>query len=382
MDGAGRLHDANRAYCAMSGYGREELLRMSISDLEVEESREETAAHIRRIQARGFDRFETRHSRKDGSVVRLTASVTFVGTPGDRMVCFFHDVTSRRRAEAERGVLQAQLSLGSRLAALGTLVAGVAHEINNPLSGEMASQAVALGEVLELAQALRGDGPIDREALARRADWLAEVLRNAQDGARQVAQIVKDLTTFGSSEARRTPVQLFAVVESALRWLRVSLEAAATVHVEPELVPDVLASTGQLEQVVVNLATNAALAMAEGCPGVITIRIRPGNPGMVRLEVADNGRGIAPDTLERVFEPYFTTRESGEGTGLGLAISHTIVTAHGGTLTVESVLGEGSTFRVELPAASEKGTGAPTLVEAPVIAAINGGADRDRTDGL
>jgi signal transduction histidine kinase len=103
---------------------------------------------------------------------------------------------------------------------------------------------------------------------------------------------------------------------------------------------------------VVNLVTNASLAIPQGQPGEIAIRVGPGTGGRVRLEVADNGQGIAPEILTRIFEPYFTTRDAGKGTGLGLAISHAIVTSHGGTLTVESEVGRGSKFRVELPAAT------------------------------
>ncbi len=115
--------------------------------------------------------------------------------------------------------------------------------------------------------------------------------------------------------------------------------------------PDVMGSFGQIGQVLVNLITNAAKATPRGRRGDVVIRIGPGASGMARIEVIDSGVGMAPDVIERVFDPFFTTRAVGEGTGLGLPISHAIVTAHGGTLTVESEVGKGSTFRVELPAA-------------------------------
>jgi signal transduction histidine kinase len=137
-----------------------------------------------------------------------------------------------------------------------------------------------------------------------------------------------------------------------MRWLRVSVGDVATLQVECAEVPDVVASAGQLEQVVVNLVTNASLAIPQGRPGEIAIRVGPGTGGRVRLEVADNGEGIASEILARIFEPYFTTRDAGKGTGLGLAISHAIVASHGGMLTVESEVGRGATFRVELPAAT------------------------------
>ena len=350
-DGEGRLLDVNPAYCAMVGRGREELLRMRISDLDAIESPADTAGRIVHIREQGFGRFETSHRRKDGTLVHLTASVTFVGLGRGLMVCFFQDDTGRRRAEAERDVIQAQLSLAARLAAMGTLVAGVAHEINNPLAGEMASQALAIHELKEFAEILRRAEPVDREVLARRADEVVEILGIAQNGADSIAHIVKDLASFGRPDAERGPVQLISIVDSSMRWLRVSVERAATVRVENAEVPDVMASAGQLEQVVVNLVTNAALAIPALRPGEIAVRIGPGTNGSVRLEVSDNGKGIEPELMARIFEPFFTTRDVGKGTGLGLAISHAIVSSHGGTLTVESEVGKGSTFRVELPAA-------------------------------
>jgi two-component system NtrC family sensor kinase len=109
------------------------------------------------------------------------------------------------------------------------------------------------------------------------------------------------------------------------------------------------ASAGQLEQVVVNLVTNAAFSIPDGSRGKVTIRIFTSEAGWAVLEVRDDGKGIEPAILERIFDPFFTTREVGQGMGLGLPICHAIVTAHGGSLTVESLPGQGSTFRVELP---------------------------------
>jgi two-component system NtrC family sensor kinase len=143
------------------------------------------------------------------------------------------------------------------------------------------------------------------------------------------------------------------VVDEAMRWLPASRSPEARVIVENEGAPDVIGSAGQLGQVLVNLATNAAKSIPEDRKGVVTIRLGPGGPGMARLDVVDNGAGMAPDVLTRIFDPFFTTRDVGQGMGLGLPVCHAIVTAHGGTITVTSALGEGSTFRVELPVAPD-----------------------------
>jgi signal transduction histidine kinase len=129
------------------------------------------------------------------------------------------------------------------------------------------------------------------------------------------------------------------------------VRSAATVRVENGGAPDVLACPGQIVQVVVNLLTNAARAARPGRPSLIIARIGPGSPGMARLDIIDNGEGIAPHVLPRIFDPFFTTADVGEGMGLGLSTCHAIVTSHAGSLTVTSDVGRGSTFRVELPAA-------------------------------
>jgi signal transduction histidine kinase len=261
------------------------------------------------------------------------------------------ETTATKKAEAERSAMQARLATTARLAAMGTLVAGVAHEINNPLAGEMASQAMALREAETFAERLREGGPLDREALVRRLADVIEMLRDAQSGAKRIARIVKDLSVLGRPDRHRSPVDLASVVESALRRLPASVWTAATIRVAPGEGPKVAASTGHLEQVVVDLVTNASLARAPSRPGEITLQIGRGDHDTARLDVTDNGTGIDPAILDRIFDPFFTTRDVGEGMGLGLHMCHAIVTAHGGTLTVTSEVGKGSTFRVELPAA-------------------------------
>jgi PAS domain S-box-containing protein len=251
----------------------------------------------------------------------------------------------------EKRALEAQLQVTSRLAAMGTLVAGVAHEINNPLAGALASHGLATDDIRDLLGALRRGEPLDLGEVPRYLEQVLEELDDALAGDRRVARIVKDLTTFGRPDARRVPVRLMDVVDEAMRWLPASMSREAKVIVENEGSPDVVASAGQIGQVLVNLVTNASKSIPEGRRGVVIIRLGPGGPGMARLEVVDNGTGMAPEVLARIFDPFFTTRDVGQGMGLGLPVCHAIVTAHGGTITATSAPGEGSTFRVELPVA-------------------------------
>ena len=257
--------------------------------------------------------------------------------------------------------MEDQLAVASRLAAMGTLVAGVAHEINNPLSGILAGGGIAL-ELAEDARRLVTEGATEgRDELAGLLDKVVDSLQDSQHGGQRIAQIVKDLALFARPNPQRARVPIIEIVDQARRWLPGSVGAAVTLQVEDGGAPDVMASFGQIGQVLVNLITNAAKATPRDRKGEVVVRLGPGDPGMARIEVIDSGVGMAPDVIERVFDPFFTTRPAGEGTGLGLPVSHAIVTAHGGTITVESEVGKGSTFRVELPAApSEEGTAVAT----------------------
>ncbi len=270
-----------------------------------------------------------------------------------QLVGTIQDVSSRRAAEAERNALQAKLALTARLASMGTLVAGVAHEINNPLAADIASQGLAMEAAREARRRLDDDTPLDLKGEARLLDEVIETLEDAQAAGERIARIVKDLSAFGRPNPPRARLRLIDVVEQAIAWLPATVLQAATVEVENAGAPDVLASSSQIEQVVINLIANAARAAPDGKRAEIVIRLGATGEGMARMEVVDDGVGIVPANLDRIFEPFFTTRPVGDGRGIGigLAISHSIVDAHGGTLTVTSEVGKGSTFRIELPAA-------------------------------
>ena len=261
------------------------------------------------------------------------------------------DITEHKRVEEELRATQAQLAVSARLAAMGTLVAGVAHEVNNPLTATLSDIEVALKNILKVRDRLQLSDTVEGKAEAVHLDAVAEMLNEAQEAARRIERIVKDLKAFGRSDSEKTRVRLVDVVQQAMRWLPATVTRVATVKVENGAPPDVVASFGQIQQVVVALVANAARATHASRFGTIILRMVPGSPGMARLDVIDNGVGIDPKIASRIFDPFFTTGDVGQGMGLGLSISHALVTAHGGTLTVMSEVGKGSTFRVELPAA-------------------------------
>ncbi len=324
------------------------------------DDREEMRTYLAELLASG-----TRFDREYRVVNQATGATCWVHGLGElqrapggepiRLVGTIQDVTARRTAEAERNALQAKLSLAARLSAMGTLVAGVAHEINNPLAAQLAGQGYALDVARESRRRLAAQPPPPPEDQARLLGEVIETLEDAQAAGMRIAQIVKDLSAFGRPNPARTRVRLADVVEQAVNWMPATTFQAATVDVEDLGAPDVLASSSQVEQVVINLVTNAARAVPEGRKGKIVIRLGTSGTGMARLEVIDDGVGIPEAILDRIFEPFFTTRPVGDGRGIGigLAISHSIVEAHGGAVTVTSEVGKGSTFRVELPAAGD-----------------------------
>ena len=251
--------------------------------------------------------------------------------------------------------MRSRLEASSRLAALGTLVAGVAHEVNNPLAGTLSGLTLAIDLLEErVAEATRPGGePIAPEAVRA----ILEDLQNAREAAQRVATIVRDLATFARPGARREPVDLGKVVREALHWVEKGARKDVGLQVEISASPEVEGSGSQLSQVVVNLLNNAIRAIPSGRPGHVVVRAGHGVPGMARLEVVDDGVGMSAEVAARVFDPFFTTRETGDGTGMGLAICHAIVAVHGGTIQVQSQPGRGSTFRVELPIATRLPTG-------------------------
>jgi two-component system cell cycle sensor histidine kinase/response regulator CckA len=272
-------------------------------------------------------------------------------------VVVFRDITARRK-------LEERLSLTERLASLGTMAAGMAHEINNPLASVVAnvelSTEAAQSMMTELGS-LNG-GPAEPPMVARLLGRLAEQregLQDAAEGAERVRLIVRDLRRFiGAAETSRTLVDLPDVLEGAIKLTDNTVRHHARVERRLGTTPFVEANEGQLGQVFVNLLVNAAHAVGDGDAAhqEITITTYTDPAGHAVVEVQDTGPGIRPEVLPKIFEPFFTTKPVGSGMGLGLAISHGIVQSIGGQLVAESPAGKGALFRVVLPPARSEAT--------------------------
>ncbi len=263
------------------------------------------------------------------------------------------DVTDRMRAEKAATDFQTQLLQAQKIETIGTLAGGIAHDFNNILSPILGYTDIAM-DLLETGHPARED--------------LQQVL-NAAGRARELVQQILIFARRGDQQKR--PVQLHLVIQEALKLIRSTLPT--TIEISQRIAnrnDAVLADAGQMHQIIMNLCTNAAYAMrAEG--GVLRVELERRAvdeeeasrlPGIaageyVVLTVADTGEGMPEDIAARVFEPFFTTKPSGEGTGLGLSVVHGIAHSHGGEVMVESVPGEGSVFRVLLPAAGPAAAG-------------------------
>ncbi len=266
----------------------------------------------------------------------------------ESVVFLVRDITQQKTLELK--LLQAD-----RLAALGTMAAGVAHEVNNPL-GYVSSNLNFIGEVLEeVKQALsEPEAPKDPEALRRTLEECVEALREAKQGTTRIRAVVGDLTTFARGEdtaSREGLADVRRALETSLNMAMPQLKHRARVVKNLGELPSVRGNESRLGQVFLNLLLNAAQAIAEGAPGENTIEVRAwAEPGGVLVEVRDTGEGIPAENLERIFDPFFSTKPAGVGTGLGLAISHGLISAMKGELSVESTVGKGTCFRVRLPA--------------------------------
>ncbi len=371
VDKDGRYVLANRQYEEWFGVANDQLIGRHVREVHTEASYQAAQPYVEQALSGQEAAFELQIPHKDGS--RRWISATYVPKlEEDGRVGGFYalvlDVTGRRRAEAENLELQKQLHRSQKLEAIGTLAGGIAHEFNNLLF-------VILGNTERTLLKLSEGSP------------LRPIQEDVLTASKRAKGMVEQILAFSRrSEGASQPVQFNVLVKETLKLLRATLPATIEfrTHIDDTCGP-VLGDIARLQQIIMNLCTNAYQAMGEtGLLGVhvaaveITAGSEPHAPDLkpgsyVLLEVSDTGSGMDAQTLERIFEPFFSTHEVGKGTGLGLPSVYGFVTAMGGVIKVDSVVGKGTTFRVYLPQCE---TGATRQQEqGPAIPEEAGGAD-------
>ena len=333
----GRYQRVNPAYCNMLGYNENELLGMHYEEVSYPDE-EEIAANrrLRQKLLRGeINEFEMekRFIRKDGGVInailRLTAARDADGAPL-YMVGQIIDITERKKMEAEMVVSQ-------KMAGLGTLAAGIAHELNTPLQIVTAASEILLKKLDE--------GKLEEDKLRRS-------LTNIHQSAWRMAETIRSLRTYArSAEETFAPHDLNALVKDTLLLIEHQLKTWSNIEVETRLaqdIPPIHCERNKISQALINLLTNARDAMPEGGKIVIETDYDPQQQRFL-LRVSDTGQGIPPEAQKRVFDPFYTTKGVGKGTGLGLSIVMGTVQAHGGEIQLESALNAGTKFTIYLP---------------------------------
>jgi PAS domain S-box-containing protein len=374
----GQYTATNPAFQRMIGYGSTELERLGAFDIMYRDDVLSAREHVAKLLSGVHERihFQTRYTRRDGHVVWADISMARVlahqeNVPQnirdseEMLVATVEDITSLREAEQERSELEGQLRQSQKLEALGTFAGGIAHDFNN-----------ILGAILGYGERAFNSLPVASDE--RR--YVEQVL-NAANRARTLVERI--LTFSRSGMGTRVPVRVSPVVSETIELLQGHL--ADSIELDVRLNANdtyVAGDVTHLHQVVMNLCSNAVLAMPSGGTLGVTLdkahfafvatlsegRVGPGD--FVRLTVSDTGAGISSEVIERIFNPFFTTRRTGEGTGLGLSLVDGIVREYGGGIDVQSVVGQGTRFDIYLP-----------VTEAPPPAADGIPEDLPRGDG-
>ncbi|MEZ4461679.1 MAG: PAS domain S-box protein [bacterium] len=331
------------------GYRAEDLVGEEVDTLLTREDLREVAAKVKLLRARPAlpVSFEAKVRRADGTYawVEARVRVTEPGVEGAMLICNARDVTARRELEAMRQ----QLIRADKLAAVGQVAAGVAHEINNPASYIYTNLFVLREYLTQFADKF----PLEAgsEAALVIADMKHMIDVNLQ-GMDRISHIVRELRMFSRDDSENIEhVDLHETIDAAVHLVRNQIEHIAHLHVDVAAdVRGIVSDRGKLAQVLVNILVNAGQAISDSPARDHEVKLTCRQEGAeVVITISDTGPGMAPDVLARIFEPFYTTKTAERGTGLGLWLCDEIVRKLGGRMEVESQLGKGSTFIIRLP---------------------------------
>jgi PAS domain S-box-containing protein len=351
-DDIGRIVQANQAAARMHGYTVDELIGMSIVDLDAPDAARQFPDRNRRLRAGEWIHQEISHLKKDGTPFTTEVSVGVIDI-GDQqyILAFYRDITDRKRIEAENAALETQIRQANKMEAIATLASGIAHDFNNILSA--ASGYTELSIPLVPADSI-----------------LSNNLQKIQQANKRAAELVRHILALSrQKESTLQVLQPRLIIKEATRLLRASLPATIEIREQIDSDAYIMGDASQIHQIIMNLCVNAGHAMEE-TGGVLSISLSDTqldaqvarhyvdlSPGpYVMLKVADTGHGIPGEILDKIFDPYFTTKPQDKGTGLGLAVVNGIVNSYRGAITVASEVGRGASFTLLFPAvAAEQG---------------------------
>ena len=360
--------DANPAALSFYGWSYEALTRKKMFDINTLKE-EQVFGEMEKAKMEKRKHFYFRHCLASGEIRDVEVYSGPIKVHGKELLySIVHDITARKKAEKEKASLEAQLLHARKMESIGTLSGGIAHDFNNLLGIILGNAEMAMDDVPELHP----------------AKFNLNEIRTASLRARDV---VKQLLSFGrKTDPKQRPVKLVQIAEDALKFLRSSIPTSIEIrqNIPVDTDDSILADSTQINQVMINLCTNAAHAM-EDTGGVMTIGIQniyldqisaavyphlpPGN--YVKLTVSDTGPGIDPEIKNRIFDPYFTTKEVGKGSGIGLSVVHGIVKNHNGAISVDSKFGKETTFSILFPVAEEE-----AVIETEPVEKLSTGNER------
>lgn len=362
-DSRGRIQQVNRALTQLTGFDEDEVVGQPLRGLFADEDEHRVDRFCGRVGEAVRDcevRLKARGGVTDPVAVNCSTRFDTNGHPAG-LVLLGRPVGELRRAYEALKQAQQQLVQSEKMASLGRLVAGVAHELNNPISfvyGNVHTLQRYRERLMRYLAAVHAGMPdAERERLRRElridplmAD-LEPLIAGTLEGASRVSEIVKNLRRLSfPNVGEPETVDLTAVARTAAQWVARGCKPPVEMILDLPETMAVRGQAGQLHQVIVNLVQNACDAAAARPHPMVRLHGEAGR-GMVRLDVSDNGEGIAEDHLLKVFDPFFTTKPVGQGTGLGLWISYGIVKDHGGTITAGNGPQGGARFMVEVPEA-------------------------------
>lgn len=360
FDVDGSILETNNKASKIYGYSQKEFKNLSIEKLIHPDDRQIYFEHLANLDTQSAFLFGNRNVCKDGSTINIAVSSTTIYIKGKKyVVSIITDITERKHAEEELALRQQQLIQADKMASIGTLSSGIAHEINNPnqiirlFSPRILGAWESIVPILEEYYEENGDFLLAGRKYSEIGKQIPSFFSKILDGSNRIDRIVNDLKDFVRMDrsATKTEIDVNIVIRSSITLVTYQINKS-TLNFSTQLgkkLPRINGNAQQLEQVLVNLVQNACDALTNRQQGIHIKTVYEAAKRRVKIDVQDEGEGIPPDKIAKITEPFFTMKEPGQGTGLGLSVSLNIIREHKGSLSFSSEPGKGTTATIHLP---------------------------------